>query len=236
MSDARIKRFYTDVSVKEEAGRFLVQLDGRTAKTAGRHPVGAASHALAHAIADEWQAQEEYISLDDMPLTRLQGFSLDGGESGRAQWMQTVIGYLGSDLLCYRAQEPDLAKRQADIWQPFLDLMHSRMNAHFSVTEGIIAVDQPPEIFRAAEEQLSGLSVGEVYAIKLLTEMTGSAVLALILADDISRAESVFSASRLDETWQEEKWGIDEEAAANAAHLKRDFDHVVRFLTLQRER
>ncbi|MEM9234396.1 MAG: ATPase, partial [Pseudomonadota bacterium] len=85
-----------------------------------------------------------------------------------------------------------------------------------------------------AQASLQTMSGAELFAVKLLTEVTGSAALAFaIAADDLPPGEA-FAASRLDETYQQEKWGIDEEAAARAAALKRDFDDVVRFLTLTR--
>lgn len=232
MSEAKPKRFYTDVSIVEDGALHVVQLDGRTAKTTGRHPLGANQSALAAAIAAEWSAQNEDIDLATMPLTRLQGFALDGGEGARAQWSDTILSYLQSDLLCYRAPDPQLAKRQADLWQPVLDRLDVNWGVNFSVTEGIIAVEQDPALITKAAELLSTLSPGRLYAIKLLTEMTGSAALALSIVQGDIDPEAAFQASRLDETFQAEQWGVDEEAAAREAALKRDFDDVVRFLTL----
>ncbi|WP_370336516.1 ATP12 family chaperone protein [Parvularcula marina] len=234
MSESKPKRFYTDVTLSEGEGGYLIALDGRIAKTAGRAPLGAPQKPLADAIAAEWTAQDEVIDLATMPLTRLQGFALDGGEAGRTQWTDTVLSYLGSDLLCYRAPDTELAKRQADLWQPVLDRLGARWGERFTVTEGIMAVEQPDGLKDCAGERLSALAAGELYAVKLLTEITGSAALAFALEGGEADADEVFAAARLDETYQEEKWGVDEEAAARAANIRRDFDDVVRFLELSR--
>lgn len=228
------KRFYTEVSLAEQDGRHLVQLDGRTAKTPGRQALGSSLRALAEAIAGEWEAQAEIIDLAGMPLTRLQGFALDGGERGRGEWSALILSYLGSDLLCYRAPEPELARRQAGHWQPVLDRLGERFGERFFVTEGIMAVSQPEGLTEAASGHLAGLSAGELFSVKLLTEITGSAALALALEGGEVEAEAAFAAARLDETYQEEKWGIDEEAAARAARLRQDFDDVLHFLGLSR--
>lgn len=234
MSESKLKRFYTEVALREEDGFHVITLDGRTAKTPGRQLLGAQGRTLAAAIAEEWDAQAEHIELGAMPLTRLQGFALDGGEGARAEWSETVLSYLGSDLLCYRAPDADLAKRQADLWQPVLDRVGERCGGRFAVTEGIIAVEQPEEVTRGAGELIAALTPGELFALKLLTEITGSAALALALVHEETSPDEAFAASRLDETHQQEVWGVDAEAAARTEALRRDFDDVVRFLALNR--
>lgn len=235
MTETRPKRFYTDVTLEEEAdGTLVVALDGRRARTPGRHVLGADSRALAEAIAEEWAGQGEEIDLGAMPLTRLQGFALDGGEAGKAAWAGTVLAFAGSDLLCYRAPDPALAKRQADEWQPWLDRLGEALGGTFAVTEGIVAVEQPAEVLGALSARLSAMAPGSVFAIKLMAEILGSAVLALGVAETPAAAEAAYEAARLDERFQEEQWGVDAEAAARDARIREEFSAIVRFLTLGR--
>ncbi len=230
---ATLKRFYKDVSLaSHDEGGYAVLLDGRTAKTPGRNVLRAEARILAEALAEEWRAQGEEIRLDDLPLTRMQGFALDGAEKGRGEWSETIKSFAGSDLLCYRASDPKLAKRQAEMWQPPLDQIGGRCGLVFQITEGVMAVDQPAELEGAIDDLLNGFSSGAVFATKLLTEAYGSAVLALAVAyEEISAAEA-FAASRLDETFQNEVWGVDAEAAARDAAIQREAETIVRFLFL----
>ena len=46
--------------------------------------------------------------------------------------------------------------------------------------------------------------------------------------------EAAWDLSRIDETWQAEQWGADEEAEAMAAAKRRDFLQAHRFLGLLR--
>ena len=48
----------------------------------------------------------------------------------------------------------------------------------------------------------------------------GSAVLALALQRGWIAGEEAFDLSRLDEAWQEEKWGVDAEAAERTERLR----------------
>jgi chaperone required for assembly of F1-ATPase len=221
------KRFYKDVTTGPYEGREAVLLDGRQAKTVGRH-VLAAPPALAAALRAEWDAQEEQIDLASMPLTRIHGFVLDAGEAGRHEFAEVITSYAKSDLLCYRAPEAELARRQADLFGPFL-ARAGEDGLVFNVTEGIVPIEQGEETLEALGERLAAMETEELYPRKLMTEILGSAILALYAEED---AEAAFAAARLDETYQAEAWGTDAEAQAREDALRRDFDSVSRYLSL----
>lgn len=220
------KRFYEAVATEPHEGAHVVTLDGRRARTPGRR-VLAGPRPLAEAMAEEWAGQGETLDMDAMPLTRLQGRYLDAGDEDREGWTRTVQRYAASDLLCYRGEDPPLARRQEAIWQPYLDRTAEEVGARFAVTRGVIAVDQPPAVIEGVGRLLAGMPPPHRYAASLLTEVGGSAVLALrtLRGDDEAAA---FDASRLDERFQAERWGIDAEALGAERRLRRDWDAAVR--------
>lgn len=228
-----VGRFYNEVSVDDQGQGFAILLDGRAAKTAGRHTLTASARPLAEAIAKEWADQGDELDLTAMPLTRLQGFVLDGGDRGRAEWTDMVCQYAQSDLLCYRSPTPALAARQAEAWQPVLDRVSTLLGETFVITEGIMAVTQPEGLEPALRTYLGTLSVGALFAVKLMTEMFGSAALAVAVEQQILTVEEAFVAGRVDETYQEEQWGQDAEAAERAKNVLAEAVIVERFLTLQ---
>ncbi|MEM9284979.1 MAG: ATP12 family protein [Pseudomonadota bacterium] len=221
------QRFYRQVSLEPCDDGFAIALDGRTAKTAGRNNL-VAEHALASALREEWDAQQDEIRLDAMPMTRLHGFVLDAGEQGRSEFVDTIVSYGGSDLLCYRADDQELAVRQADLFEPFLSQAKAD-GLLFVVTTGLLPIDQPQETLLALSSRLTALPTTELFPRKLLTEITGSAVLALYADQHPERA---IKAARLDEAFQAEKWGLDGEAEAKEKALRRDYDDVLRYLSL----
>lgn len=221
------KRFYQEVSLIEQEAGFAVALDGRVAKTVGRHPL-VAPEAVAEVLQREWESQTEVIDLSTMPLTRLQGFVLDAGEEGQAQFAETILQYGESDLLCYRASEPELAERQQAQFGPFLDRAKAQ-GLHFTITEGLIPVAQPEATMEALRALLLPMPMAELFSRKLLTEILGSAILALYADQD---PDAAFVAARLDEAFQAEKWGTDGEAQEKEQTLRADYDEVLRFLSL----
>lgn len=225
------KRFYTEVTLLPCEDGYLVALDGRPAKTVGRRPLAAAP-ALAEALRSEWEAQADVIRAETMPLTRLHGLVLDTGDDGRSSAVDVMVQYAGSDLLCYRADETALAARQEASFAPFLERAEAR-GLKFRVTTGLLPVPQPETTLDALAAQLVRLDTAELVPRRLMTEVLGSAVLALFAEDD---PDAAFAAARLDETVQAETWGLDSEAELREQALRRDFDAIVRYLTLEASR
>jgi chaperone required for assembly of F1-ATPase len=57
----------------------------------------------------------------------------------------------------------------------------------------------------------------------VVTTLTGSALLALALFHGVLDPEQVWAAAHVDEDWNIEKWGLDEEVAARRAARLVDF-------------
>ena len=225
-----VTRFYERAEAVPHEGAFAVALDGKVARSLGRAPL-AGSQALAEAMAAEWAGQGGTLDMNTMPLTRLHGQALDAGPEAPAQWAGIVQAYANTDLLCYRGEEAALAAKQAAAWEPYLDRLAERLGARLRVTEGIVAVLQPTEATDALEELLADATPTRLLVLKTLTEIGGSAVLALAVEDGAD-AGAAFDASRVDERHQEERWGVDTEAAAREAGLRRDWDAAARYLEL----
>ena len=228
-----VKKFYEIVSVVSEGGRFSIQLDGRTARTAKRNVLSAPTQALAEAVAEEWESQIEQIRFETMPLTRLLAAAVDGGAASASEWRNEVIKYLGSDLVCYRAEGPGgLVVRQAKAWDPYVHWLKEEFGAALAVTNGVVFADQPPNVIDCVDNSLQHESPETLMALRTATSISGSAVMALALWKHAFEPEDIFEASRVDERFQEEKWGVDEEAKAREEGMKTEFLAAAHFLSL----
>jgi chaperone required for assembly of F1-ATPase len=90
-------------------------------------------------------------------------------------------------------------------------------------------VKQPDEAVQAARAALPG-DPWSIAALHVVTTLTGSALLALTLAHGVRDAGQVWAAAHVDEDWNAEKWGVDEEAAARRAARLKDFEAAVAVL------
>jgi chaperone required for assembly of F1-ATPase len=217
------KRFYTAAGVSEEPDGFVVTLDGRPVRTPGRNALGAPSRALAEAMAAEWDAQRETIDPLSMPLTRLANSVIDGVAGNVAAVADDMARYFESDLLFYRAGFPEaLVARQAKHWDPVLRWAADDLGAHFILTEGVMHVTQP-EAAVAAVRALLPQDAWSVGALHVVTTVTGSALLALALRQRVLDADAVWAAAHVDEDWNREAWGADEEVAQRRAARLKDY-------------
>ena len=226
-------RFYKGVNVAKLNEGYVIELDDRPVRT----PLGQLqilfSKGLAEAIADEWCDQEEKVDPASMPLCGYANTAIDRVGSSRQIILKDVLSFAGTDLLCYRSEEPiDLATRQNEQWQPLLDWASDTMGAELQVTLSILPVRQPVKAIEALANKLQKLDDMELAGIASLTAASGSVILALALAEGKIDAGQAFEFSQLDEIYQNERWGADEEAKVRHQNLKNDIASAALFLSL----
>ncbi len=230
-----MKRFYKLVSVAPADSGFGVLLDGKPVMTPARNALTLPTQMLADAIAAEWQAQGEEVHATTMPLLRLANTVIDGVAANRAQVVDAILRFGENDLLCYRAhQPPDLAARQRAGWDPLLAWAAQGHGVHMAVAEGLIHVEQMPEALAALRRAFDGRDAFTLGALHVIASITGSAVLALAVAEGFTSGAQAFALSRIDENYQAEKWGEDGEAARRAAALAQELDKAVEMMACVR--
>lgn len=229
-SEERLKRFWKAAGVEAVEGGWRVLLDGRGPKTPAHGQFILPTEAAARLVADEWEAQGEFIEPGTMPATRLAATAIDRVSQTREPVADEIAAYAGSDALCYLAEHPSgLVAEQATAWGPWRDWAASDLGVRLEVAEGIIHKAQDPDAIarvkalalEADDFALTGLAT----AVPLL----GSAVLGLAVMRGALSGEEAFDISRIDEAYQERQWGIDEEAAERTAARRAEADLLDRW-------
>jgi chaperone required for assembly of F1-ATPase len=227
------KRFYKQAAAGEAGeGGIPVLLDGRPVRTPARRALAAPTLALAHAIAEEWNAQKDVIDPARMPLTRLANAIIDAVADRPQPVADEIAKYLGTDLLLYRAATPaSLVARQAQVWDPLLAWARDELGARFVQVEGVLFTAQPEHAIAAARAHVPS-EIWQLGAVSTVTTLTGSALLALALAHDALGADAAWEAAHVDEDWQMTQWGRDELALQRRAYRRAEFDAAVTVLKL----
>jgi chaperone required for assembly of F1-ATPase len=219
----RRKRFYAKAGVVDAADGFAVTLDDKPIRTPSGRQVVAPTPDIADAIAAEWDAQKEIIDPLTMPLTRFANSVVDAVVDRVDPVAEDVAKFFGSDLLFYRAGHPEaLVAREARHWDPVLFWAAEALSAHFILAEGIVHVRQPDSAVAAARAALPD-DPWSIAALHVVTTLTGSALLALALLRGVLDQDQVWAAAHVDEDWNIEQWGVDEEVAARRAARLVDF-------------
>jgi chaperone required for assembly of F1-ATPase len=227
-------RFYEKASLAEAGDGFVLTLDGRPARTPGKNPLRLPSRAAGEAVAAEWMAQETHIDPARMPVTRIANSAIDGVAIQMQAVREEVVKYAASDLVCYRAEEPEgLVAAQNEAWDPVLAHFRERHDAHFTLAAGVMFVEQPPE----ALERITLLVDAHdcpfrIACLHVMTTLTGSALISLAATEEALSPEAAWRAAHVDEHVQEALWGKDEEALARRARRQADFDAAMQLYRL----
>jgi chaperone required for assembly of F1-ATPase len=122
------------------------------------------------------------------------------------------------------------------VWQPLVDWVAETLSAPLTVTGGVTPVAQAPATVMALQDAVAVHDSFEMAALGLATTASGSLVIALALSHGHLDADAAFAAGFLDETWQAEQWGADEEAEVRQQTARADLNTAARFFELCRER
>lgn len=227
------KRFYESAEVQDLEDAFGVALDGRAVRTPGGSDLRLPSRPLAEAVAAEWHAQDETVRPATMAMMQLACTAIDRVMPHRNDIVGQTAAYGATDLLCYRAETPDeLVARQARVWQPLLDWAAEALAAPLDVGAGVIHVEQPEASLAALRAALEAMDDWRLTGVAQLTQVLGSLVLALALAEGRLDWQRAFEASVLDETFQAERWGEDREARQRLQATRHETRAAATFLAL----
>ena len=228
-----MKRFWTEVAITEADGGWAITLDGRPLKTPARATLVVDSLPLAEAIADEWRACTEEIDPRTMPLTGLANAAVDHVAPRPHVFAKDLARYAEGDLLCYRADHPPgLVAAQAAAWDPLVAWARQRFDVDFVVATGIMHVPQPAAAVAGLSAALTPATPFELAALSPVVTIGGSLITALALFERAIDRDTAWEAVTVDDRWQLDQWGADEEATASLANRRADFGAAAHFLDL----
>lgn len=217
-SEERLKRFWKEASIEAGEGGWTVLLDGRAPRTPAHAKLVLSTEPAARMVADEWAAQGEFIDPGTMPATRLASTAIDRVSQVREAVAEEIAAYAGSDALCYLADAPgSLVAQQAREWTPWRDWAARELGVALEPAEGIIHRAQDPAAIARVRELALELDDFALTGLAAAVPLLGSAVLGLAVQRGALAGEVAFDLSRIDEAFQETRWGVDAENAARTA-------------------
>ena len=230
-----MKRFYKAVSVEQAANGWCALLDGREIKTPGGAAQIVPTRNLAEAMSGEWAGQGEEIEIAAFRLRDLADFAIDGVAKDRATHVRELAAYADTDTLCYRGDQSDsLHDRQVELWEPLLVTAEQRWDVRFERISGIIHRPQPAGTLQRMENVLASESEFTLAALRMLTSLSASLIIALHAITPDADAEMLWRAANLEEDWQAELWGRDAEAEAVRQTRLEAFRVAMQFAALAR--
>ncbi len=228
-----MKRFWTNTAILNNGTSFSIELDGRPVKLPSGTHLAVPYLPLANGIAKEWTDAPKDFSPEHLPLTRLASTAQERVALHRDSIISQLAAYGMNDLLCYRADSPPpLVARQSEVWDEWLNWAKANYGIALHCTAGLVPINQPPSTAAALHGILSTQENYTIAALGAVIPALGSFVLGFALATKALSAEAACKAAFLDELWQEDHWGADDEAVNRRASIIHDVSLSARFMEL----
>tara|TARA_B100000989_G_scaffold261113_1_gene211995 strand:- start:132 stop:830 length:699 start_codon:yes stop_codon:yes gene_type:complete len=227
-----MRKFWKRVQVKKKSSNsYEILLDNNSLKTPMKKELIIQNLKIAQEIHKEWNQDKNILDTDAMIFYGIISTSIDKISNNRILYINDILNFIDTDLICYRAEKPnDLVKWQSKNWNPILLKVEKYINHKIDVFTGIMPSKQNNVIKFKINKILTKLSDLEIIALHRITNITGSAFLSLcILNNDIVK-EKVFDLAYLDELWQAENWGHEEEASNNREKINIELNRTIYFL------
>lgn len=228
-----MKRFYKEVDIQPALGGWQVTLDGRAIRTQKGAGQVVPTEALARALAAEWDTQGEKIDPATLPLRDMADYALDVIAPDPAAVADKVLTYGDTDTLLYRA-DPDepLYARQQEVWEPVTKRFEERHGIELVRVSGIVHRPQSTAALTALRSALGKQTPFALAGIEAMTSLAASLMVALEASEPGADALALWRAASLEEEWQAELWGRDEEAEERRAKRESDFLRAREFVRL----
>lgn len=208
-----MKKFYHLVSITPQAQGYAVLLDGKPVKTQGGQVLISPTEEIAMLVMREWMAQVDVIDPQSMPVTQILVTHLDRVMAQRPVLQKELLGYLDTDLLCYRADNPpEAGHAQAVRWDPVLKWFEEHFAIKLKTTTSLSPIRQDKKAHQAVETYVLNLPDTVFTVLQILTAETGSLLLALAFVEGQVSPADAFEVAQVDEEFKaglynEDKYG-----------------------------
>lgn len=225
-----MKRFYKEVTTARTELGWTVSLDGRPIKTQAGQPQVVPGEELAEMLAAEWREQGEEIDPSAFRYRDMTDYALDVIARDKGAVVEKLLGYAETDTLCYRADpEEALYRRQQEVWEPIVEGMEAREGVALHRISGILHRPQTEGTLAKLRSRLETLGAFTLTALEQTTSLAASLCIGLEALENGADGEALWDAANLEEDWQADLWGRDEEAEERRAKRKGDFLAAIRF-------
>lgn len=231
-----MKKFWKIVQIKKKLkNSFEILLDKRILKTPMQKDLIFSNYKIAKETALEWDIDEKEINTENMVFYGLISTAIDKISNDKVSYIENVLGFINTDLICYRADGPnELVDLQNSSWNPIISFIKKYIDVELKFFIGVMPSKQSLEIFNRLKTLINSFSDIEISALHRMTNLTGSIFISIcILKGDVLKNEA-FELSFLDELYQAKNWGIEQESLDKRDKIAKELNRIISFVELIR--
>jgi chaperone required for assembly of F1-ATPase len=189
-------------------------------------------HVPTKALADALTSETSAIAGKIPPMRSIALTAIEVIGKERETVEEAMMAYVDTDALCYRAENPELNAKQAELLTPIVEWLQTRFDIHIEVTDGLLPIEQSEEVATRLRGYLQSLSAFHLSATLAITQASSSLLLAIAACEAHVDTETVAHAARMEEDFQLERYGADEEALKRREMVVADIEAAMDVLEL----
>ena len=209
------RRFYEKVDIQqvENKNEYKILLDNRTLKTPGKNALHLPSIELATMIALEWDAQKDKRGIQPatMPMMTLATTAIDQVYVDPDYARKTCLRYLPTDTALFLSSDEDrlLLKKQKQVFQPVIRWFSRTLDIELETTQSMTGkINHPKRTVEKIEKIVNSLDHFTLTCLQSATMECKSLVIALAMLYRHLSIDQAIVASRIEEEFQTEIWGV----------------------------
>ena len=228
-----MKRFYEQVTIENADTGFVIFLDNRSVRSPAKSVVAVPTRTVAEAMQAEWAAVKDTIQPENMPIYSMAVTVIDRVTPQRHALSDELASYLRDDVLRYRSiNDIDLATRQTELWNPWLDWAALDFGLVLETTAGLMPLSANADMEKRLADHLSPLTDWQFGCLYRAAILSGSVILGLAFQTGQITAGDIFQTAFLEELYQNSIWGVDKEAKDRQSAIRTEFKDIERFMNM----
>lgn len=151
-------------------------------------------------------------------------------ENNREEIIDKLVKFSITDMMLFWGDRKEIVERQKQIWNPILEWCQQVLETELIVTQTLDVPCQSQDSGVRIRLFLNNLSNKELSAFYVAALSMKSVLLASALIKGRVNAEQAFEAANLEEIWQNEQWGVEEDAENRRLEMKKELEAIEAFL------
>ncbi len=149
----------------------------------------------------------------------------------RKEIIERMVNFSLTDTLLFRNPDAvDLIEEERKVWDPIVEWAKDKMKVDFKTSESLeVPVENNASLPRL-QVFLESLSDKELVVFYEVSKITKSVLLAAAFVKGKVNAEDTFKTAFLEEIWQADKWGHDEQADKRREIIQQELKDAENFL------
>ena len=233
-----MKKFWKTVEVSElTTDSYQILLDKKILKTPMQNDLIFPNYRIAYETSLEWDINSDELDTDEMILFGIFSTAIDRVIKDRDLYINETMKFVDTDLICYKADKPDeLVELQNKHWDPILLIIKNYIGEEIQVFTGIMPGTQNIQVHNKIKKLIQNFSDIELSIFYRFTNIIGSIFISLSLIKGDVLKKQVCKLCFLDELWQAENWGVEEEAAKKRDKVSKEIKKIITLVNYLKEK